>query len=115
LAFEFQRSLLWSQLDTLREEIEAEDDFKTYVAGTATVLTAAVSAGYVFWGLRGSFLAASFLSTLPAWRHIDPLPVVDQFEGPEEEDGESLEDIASSKKDESNAESERRDAGSPKS
>lgn len=93
--FELQRSLLWSQLDTLQKEIEAEDEFEGHVAGTATVLTAAFSTGYVLWTLRGSLLVASFLSTVQTWRSLDPLPIVDGA-GNEEEDSETLADIASS-------------------
>ena len=80
-----QRSLLWSQLDTLEQEIVADEDFVSHVAGSATVVTAAISTGYVMWALRGSFLIASFLSTVPTWRSLDPLPIVDG-PGDEEED-----------------------------
>jgi hypothetical protein len=30
----------------------------------------------VAWLLRGSSLLASFLASMPAWRHFDPLPVL---------------------------------------
>lgn len=94
-ALGFRRSLLWSQLDTLEEEIATEEEFASHVAGTATVVTAAISTGYVMWALRGSFLIASFLSTVPTWRSLDPLPILDG-PGAEEEDRETLADIASS-------------------
>jgi hypothetical protein len=36
----------------------------------------ALSAGFVAWLLRGTSLLASFLASMPAWRHFDPLPVL---------------------------------------
>jgi VCBS repeat-containing protein len=36
----------------------------------------ALSAGFVAWILRGGSLLASFLVSMPAWRHFDPLPVL---------------------------------------
>jgi hypothetical protein len=40
-----------------------------------------VSAGLVSWTLHGAGLIASLLTSAPAWRHLDPLPVL----APEEE------------------------------
>jgi hypothetical protein len=36
----------------------------------------ALSAGFVAWILRSGSLLASFLVSMPAWRHFDPLPVL---------------------------------------
>jgi Cadherin-like len=36
----------------------------------------ALSAGFVAWILHGGSLLASFLASMPAWRHFDPLPVL---------------------------------------
>jgi len=36
----------------------------------------ALTAGFVAWILRGGSLLASFIMTMPAWRHFDPLPVL---------------------------------------
>jgi len=35
-----------------------------------------LSAGFVAWLLHGGSLLASFLVSMPAWRHFDPLPVL---------------------------------------
>ena len=35
-----------------------------------------LSAGFIAWALRSGTLLASFMATMPAWRHFDPLPVV---------------------------------------
>ena len=71
---------LWESLDQLREELAAQVDQGTFVVGTAAAATAVMSVGYVAWALRGSYLLASVLSTLPAWRLMDPLPVLAAFE-----------------------------------
>ena len=39
-----------------------------------------LSAGYLAWCLRGGALIASALSSLPAWRSFDPLPVLEFWE-----------------------------------
>ena len=36
----------------------------------------ALSAGFVSWAIRGAGLFASLLTSLPAWRHMDPLPIL---------------------------------------
>ena len=70
----------------LRQELEeafAESDqleqwdFNT---GSATFVAGALTAAYVFWALKGSYLATSMLSALPVWRFIDPLPFLDTFD-----------------------------------
>ena len=97
-AQEFAQSLLWSQLDTLQQELKTQGQLQSHIAGAATVVTAALSTGYVFWVLRGSFLLASFLSTVPTWQSLDPLPIVDGDRNwdSNDDDDESLADIAQS-------------------
>ena len=48
----------------------------------------AMSVGVVWWALRASSLVASLLASAPAWRHIDPLPVLGRGDDEEEEDVE---------------------------
>jgi hypothetical protein len=36
-----------------------------------------MSVGYVIWCIRGGSLVATLLTTLPLWRWLDPLPVLD--------------------------------------
>jgi hypothetical protein len=72
---------LWGKLDSLYEDLDAEMNFDSYVVGTATAMTTALSIGYVLWTIRGGYLLASMLSSMPAWRLIDPLPILDGFVG----------------------------------
>jgi hypothetical protein len=48
---------------------------------------------YVLWLVRGGVLLGSYLSALPAWRLLDPLPVlarVGDEEDDEDEDDETF-------------------------
>jgi len=71
----------------MSKEMDAADDKLVHdhklkiVAGSATVASFGASAAYVLWLLRGGSLLSSLLSILPAWQSIDPLPVLDNFEG----------------------------------
>jgi hypothetical protein len=49
----------------------------------------ALSVGAVWWALRAAGLVASLLASAPAWRHIDPLPVLGR--GDEDEEEENVE------------------------
>jgi hypothetical protein len=40
----------------------------------------ALSVGVVWWASRISGLLGSLLASAPAWRHVDPLPVVSRDE-----------------------------------
>ena len=43
--------------------------------------TSAMTAGYMFWMVKGGYLLASVMSQLPAWRFMDPLPILDAVDG----------------------------------
>jgi hypothetical protein len=62
------------------------------VVGSSAVVTTGLSVGYVVWLARGGMLLASLLSSMPAWRAIDPLPVLASFRDDDEDeaDDESL-------------------------
>ncbi len=45
--------------------------------GTAAGLTTAVAAGYTLWAAQGGTLLASAFASLPVWRLMDPLPVLE--------------------------------------
>ena len=64
--------LLQHTADTIREQVVEDKTFQTFASGTA-VAAAAVSVGYALWMVRGSYLAASFLSSVPVWSLVDPL------------------------------------------
>ena len=79
----FYRPGRWSN-----EAILEEHAFAAELAG------AGLSVGYVVWLARGGMLLASLLSSMPAWRAIDPLPVLANFrDDDEDDDDESLDSL----------------------
>jgi hypothetical protein len=71
-------------------------DGKVLALGATTIVTSALSAGYVVWLLRGGSLVASLMAVLPAWRTMDPLPILESFEESRRKDegGETLASLA---------------------
>ena len=71
---------LVERLTRLADELERgveEKQSQTHLVGrVASFSGMALSAGFVAWILRGGSLVASFLVSMPAWRHFDPLPVL---------------------------------------
>jgi hypothetical protein len=81
-------------LDEARERVQEEAKVEARVAGSVFVVSTGLSVGYVLWLLRGGALIASLLSSLPAWRLVDPLPVLGSMGGRAgDEDDDSLEDL----------------------
>jgi hypothetical protein len=86
------------ELDRLRETVQAEAAIETRVAASVFVASTGLSVGYVLWLLRGGALLASLLSSLPAWRLVDPLPVLGRVGGGEDDsDDESLQELVAQK------------------
>ena len=69
---------------------------KALVGSTFTVSTG-LSVGYILYLLRGGAILSSVLSSLPAWRFVDPLPVLGSLGGPLDGDSESLQSITTRK------------------
>ena len=82
------------KLNDLREEMLLENDSAKKVVGSSLTVSAGFSVGYVVWLARSGVIMSSVLSSLPAWRLIDPLPVLASLrEKDEDDDDESLESI----------------------
>jgi hypothetical protein len=83
-----------NQLDELRGTLQEKLDLDR----TITVSVAGVSLGlsllYVAWLVRGGVLVGSYLSALPAWRVLDPLPVLSRVEEDAEQDDDEAFDGA---------------------
>ncbi len=73
-------------LNKLRQEVQEETYFEKLVVGSTLTATTGFSIGYVLWLLRGEVLLTSLLASLPAWRLIDPLPVLSFLNRREDED-----------------------------
>lgn len=88
-------------IDRLREEVKEEARLQSLVVGSGFAISGGLSVGYVIWAARSGILLSSMLSTLPAWRFIDPFPVLssnDLLAG-DDDDDESLVSIASNNED----------------
>ncbi len=69
------------EMDRAREQIRAEFNLDRTVAVSAAGVGFGASVIYVLWLIRGGVLMGSYLSALPAWRVLDPLPVLSQAGG----------------------------------
>ncbi|MDR4481114.1 MAG: tandem-95 repeat protein [Nitrospira sp.] len=71
---------LVKELNTMTEALQRAMDERqeqmTLTAKTAGGVSLVLSVGYLAWLLRGGWLLASLLATMPTWHHFDPLPVV---------------------------------------
>ena len=89
-------NLLTSSLDDQRDESSQQQLVVRNVVAGSTVATSAVSVGYILWLLRGGVLLGSVLTALPAWRFVDPFPVLSQLGDGGSDDDESLQSIVES-------------------
>jgi hypothetical protein len=81
-------------LDEMRESIDAQGRLEATAAATSAAVGVSFSVGYVVWLLRGGVVLSTLLSSLPAWRVIDPLPVLGRMDDDEDDgDDDSLESL----------------------
>jgi hypothetical protein len=73
------------------------------IMGSVKITGLALSVGAVWWAARAAGLIASLLASAPAWRHLDPLPVL----GRDEEDEKAHPDGDEEETDESKDEEHR--------
>jgi hypothetical protein len=69
------------ELDRMRDEAHSEFNLESTFAVSATGITFGMSLAYVLWMIRSGVLMGSLLSALPAWRVLDPLPVLSHAGG----------------------------------
>ncbi len=83
------------ELNELRENISNDLQYDKIIGSTAVAGTTGLSIGYVAYLLRGGVLAGSVLSSLPAWKFIDPTPILGSAAHTEQvdDDDESLESM----------------------
>ena len=76
------------ELDKVQDELSELAQIESTVVGSSAVVTTGLSVGYVVGLARGGMLLASLLSSMPAWRAIDPLPVLASFRDDDEDKAE---------------------------
>jgi VCBS repeat-containing protein len=79
------------ELNRVREQMRQDFNLDRTTSITVAGLSLGVSVVYILWLIRGGVLLGSYLSALPAWRLLDPLPVLARAgEEEDEEDEEPL-------------------------
>ncbi|SPP65952.1 hypothetical protein NITLEN_40425 [Nitrospira lenta] len=84
---EFIVKELDAMTESLEEAMEGQQDEATLVAATAAGVSIILSTGYVVWALRGGWLLASLMATMPVWRFFDPLPILVRAKEDREREG----------------------------
>jgi hypothetical protein len=69
---------LFSQLDSLIDELENHQYSFELIVGTAILTSGAVSVGFVVWASRAGYFLTMLSTSLPAWAVVDPIPVLDE-------------------------------------
>ena len=82
-----------NQLDRMRDDIQQELELDKSVTISVAGVSFGLSVVYVLWLIRGGVLMGSYLSALPAWRVLDPLPVLSRVDEEAEEDDEALDGV----------------------
>jgi Tol biopolymer transport system component len=71
-------SAMWHELDTVHKRLVSDAPMRVW-AGSASVVSMGVSVVYFLWMVRAGSLLSSLLSSMPAWRLVDPLPILDHL------------------------------------
>jgi hypothetical protein len=73
---------LYIELDEVAKQVQASRGVwgTSIQPGTIITTTVTMSAGFLMWLSRGGSLLMSALSTLPVWRLLDPLPILESWE-----------------------------------
>ena len=85
------------ELSDVSAELGESDYLHRWMVGSAVGLTTGLTVGYVLWTVRAGYLLTGLIAQVPAWRFVDPLPILNSLDnerGPG--DGESLASIVQS-------------------
>ncbi len=102
------------ELNRVNEQMNNSTVPENLVIGSSVSVSAGLSLGYVFWLIRGGVLLTSTMAAMPAWRWIDPVPVLEAAKGDDEDDDETLETISANRDETSQEETGRSSAAERK-
>ncbi|WP_372883044.1 VCBS domain-containing protein, partial [Psychromonas sp.] len=71
-----QSAGLVNELNNLENQAQLTLNMETILLGSGVAVSTGLSVGYVAWLVRSGIILTSVLSSMPAWRFIDPLPVL---------------------------------------
>jgi parallel beta-helix repeat protein len=73
-------------LQKVRDEATNSLKLDKNVVASTTAVSATLSIGYVIWLVRGGALLSSLLASMPAWKMMDPLPILGSMGGSDDAD-----------------------------
>jgi Domain of unknown function (DUF4347) len=83
--------LFADEVQKVRDEMTQTLKLDRNVVASATAVSTSLSIGYVIWLVRGGALLSSLMASIPAWRLVDPLPVLGNMDTAEDQsDDDSL-------------------------
>ncbi len=83
----------WRSLEDNRQQMLDEARLPEVLLGGSAVLATTITAGYLIWLIKGGQIVAAVMANLPAWRLIDPLPILNSIIDDDEEVDDSLDSI----------------------
>jgi hypothetical protein len=78
-----------AELAQTREQAAARFETNQTLVASSVAISTSLSIGYVVWLARGGVLLTSLLASMPAWRSIDPLPVLARVDARGRDDAEN--------------------------
>ncbi|MFK7767294.1 MAG: DUF4347 domain-containing protein [Mariniblastus sp.] len=81
----------WQALNANDERMALEASLPNVLFQSSAALASGVTVGYLVWLIKGGQVMAAVVANLPAWRLIDPLPILNAMIA--DQDDESLETI----------------------
>ncbi|MFK7856966.1 MAG: cadherin-like domain-containing protein, partial [Granulosicoccus sp.] len=79
-----------ASLDKQQANLDEQASFAQTIVGSSVGISSGLSVGYLIWLIRGGTLMGSVLSSMPAWRFVDPLPILGSLVEDIDGDDESL-------------------------
>ena len=70
-----------NELADLSTLLVDHDLFHRWMIGSAVGVTTGLTVGYVFWTVRAGYLLTGLIAQVPAWRFVDPLPILNSLSG----------------------------------
>ena len=82
----------WKALDENTNQMTTGTNLPEMILGSSAALASSVTVGYLIWLIKGGQVLAAVMANLPAWRLIDPLPILNAITD-DREDLDSLQKI----------------------
>jgi hypothetical protein len=86
-------SNLKNSLDEVQQQMQNNLQLSQQIIGGSVAVSGGISVGYVVWLVRSGAILSSVMSALPAWRFIDPLPILSASSGGADGDEETLQSM----------------------